>query len=197
MNRKFIYLLFFLFCVLSCRNKSVPIYCDFTENSFFFMKENYHKISYKMKYTDIEKNNMDYFNFEIDFFNYFLKIPITPWKIDEKEFINNYNLLIHNIPEKINIIFCDIINTNTYEYKNFIDFKIILYLTYFELVYEGKITEDYNNNDRKNYINKKNIDRIKKLFFIDDINIFETNKGHVIEMKIFDIDEIYKYKENE
>ena len=170
-------LLIIFFLLFSCDSHSFKIKSNFTESQVVYLSSEYnHLYNYIINHhKDLFKN---YFEYEAEFYKYIFDTLTNNDYINKEIFIIKYNTMIENIPIEIDEVVINNTGSNDLDYKRLINFNLILLLLTIEDINLNKITDTSMGSTFQN-VNIKTINKMKKLFDVEDINIISKYKDHI------------------
>ena len=184
-SMKFFSFLLIIFIVLfSCDSNSFKIKSNFTENQIAYLSSEYNLL-YNYLVNDHKDLFKNYFEYETEFYKYFFDTLTNNDNVNKEIFIIKYNTMIENIPIEIDEIVINNTGSNDLDYKRLINFNLILLLLTIEDINLNKTTDTPMDSIFHN-VNIKTINKMKKLFDIEDINIISKYKKIIIT-KFFSI----------
>jgi len=174
-NISFLLIIFIL--LFSCDSNSFKIKSNFTESQIEYLSSKYNLLyNYIVNHhKDLFKN---YFEYEAEFYKYFFNTLTNNDNVNKEIFIIKYNTMIENIPIEIDEVIINNTGSNNLDYKHLINFNLIFLLLTIEDINLNKIT-DFQIDSTFQNVNIKTINKIKKLFDIEDINIISKYKDHI------------------
>ena len=165
-----------VFFISSCNNNNENIHSTITEDIIISIADEYCKIEYEIYYSSIIQKYDDFFNLEIDLYDYLHEICFSKAHFNRRTFMKKYNLLVNNIPKDVDNIFCEYLQFNNTGYKYFLDTNLITYLYACESIFRGEL-------DKESFdeVNIENVNKVKKLFSKENIDNIEKNKNYLME----------------
>jgi len=172
----FSFLLIIFIVLFSCDSNSFKIKSNFTENQIAYLSSEYNLLYSNIAnhYKDSFKN---YFEYEAEFYEYFFDTLLNNENVNKEIFKIKYNTMIENIPIEIDEVIINNTGSKDLDYKRLINFNLILLLLTIEDINLNKITDTPMASIFHN-VNIKTINKMKKLFDIEDINNISKYKDH-------------------